>query len=173
MIRRTTTSLIIGVVAWLVLWAPAASAQTAPAGSTVAAGPVVVQVGEVEAPAGRGVLVRTTDATVAPTLAVLIGLSVVSATLAAITARRRTLQVRAVERTTGVMAGRRARTDFWGLPASPGAPALSMAAPREAPRPRLLVTSGVPAHVPSGVGSSPVETRRPVRAGSARGSGQD
>ena len=165
--------MIVGVVAWLVLWAPPGSAQSAAAGSTAAAGAVVVQVGEVDPPVEQGVLVRTTDATVAPTLAVLIGLSVVGATLAAITARRRTLQVRAVERTTGVMAGRRARTDFWGLPASPGTSSLSIPAPRQAPRPRPLVTSGVPMHVPSGAGSSPVETRRPVRAGSARGSGQD
>jgi len=73
---------IVGAVAWLVVSAPPALAQAAgqPAGA------VVVQVGDVDPPVDRGVLVRTGDASPAPALAVLVGLSVVGATLAAITA---------------------------------------------------------------------------------------
>ena len=147
--------------------APPALAQAAgqPAGA------VVVQVGDVDPPVDRGVLVRTGDASPAPALAVLVGLSVVGATLAAITARRRTLHPRAVERATGVMAGRRARTDLRGLPASPGSASRSVR--RDAPRTRPPAVAGLPTRVPTGDPASPVETRRPQRASSASGPGQD
>ena len=48
-------------------------------------------------------------------LAVYLGLSIVGLTLGVITARRRLLAVKATERITGVVVGRRTRTEFWDL----------------------------------------------------------
>lgn len=162
MIRRTTASVILGMVAWLVLSAPLAVAQSS-SGSTAREGSdaVVVQVGDVDPAVEPGVLVRTGDASMAPISAAFAGLAIVSATLAAITARRRTIHVRAVERVTGLVAGRRDRTGFWDLPASPGTRLLAGRTPT--PGPRLPAAAGLPSD------PRPSATARPAVPATNRG----
>lgn len=99
---------------------------------------VVDLVGEVEAGPDQGVLVRTAGSSMAPMLAVYVGLTLLGGTLALITSRRRVLTVRARELATGVAAGRRARSDFWDTqPRAGGRPGIS--SPRDP-----QIESGIP-----------------------------
>ncbi len=115
MIRRTT-ALTVATVVWLALGVGvgAAAAQTPVSAPPAAAQSVTVDLSDVFDPTrNQGVLVRTGDASSASLLAVYVGLSVVGVTLGAITVRRRYLALKAHELVTGVVIGRRARTEFW------------------------------------------------------------
>ena len=124
MIRRTTV-VTVGMIAWLALVAMPAGAQTAVAdtGSTTAdVGPAPVAVdltGALNPPVDTGVLVRSEATSTAPMMAVYFGLSLLGLTLGVITARRRLLALKATELATGVVVGRRARTEFWGSGSGP------------------------------------------------------
>ena len=102
------------MVAWLALVALPAGAQAAPPSAAEAPAPVVVDLtGALNPAVDTGVLVRAETPSAMPMAAVYIGLSLVAATLAVITARRRLLAVKAGELATGVVVGRRARAEFW------------------------------------------------------------
>ncbi len=164
--------MVFGVVAWLAFGAMPAGAQTAAASGSAASSqaPVAATVavdltGTLEPGVDRGVLVRTGRASTAPMLAVYIGLSVVGATLALITARRRRLSVQATEPHTGVVVGRRTRA-AWGIGARfrRAAPAGSDGV-RQGP----LARSGVAMLLGSGDSLMIAEHGPPVRAGHTGG----
>jgi len=127
---------------------PAVARAQAQAPADESSGTVVVDlVGEVDPTVDEGVLVRTTGSSMAPMLAVYVGLTVLGGTLALITARRRILTVRARELATGVAAGRRGRTDFWDAQPSvaagpaPGRTPIPKTGRIARSRPRMLVVS--------------------------------
>ncbi len=161
---------MLGSAAWLaVLAAPVEGQAAAAQGSaTPASGVVAVELaGTVDPPVDDGVLVRTSRSTLAPTMAVYVGLSVVGATLALVTARRRAFAVRSAELTTGIDAGRRSLSDFWDVPVS--SEAFSRPVRRGLPRFGFILGSGLPLLVVSG-DTAPIAEHRPsVRAGFAEG----
>lgn len=175
MIRRSTAAVTLGAVAWLVLAVPLARAQAPEPPPTGAEAPTdpgshsiaVDLTGAVDPAVDQGVLVRGTDATGASLVAVYVGLSVVGATLAAITVRRRYLAVEAAELATGVVVGRRHRAEFWTTgPHSPPTPAPDPA-PRR--RPRWGGRPAVAMLVGSGDAVAVTEHGPTVRAGFAGG----
>jgi hypothetical protein len=166
MIRRAPAAVALLALAWLGVAANPASAQAA---DSVRSGPVVVDLsGQIDPPPDEGVLVRTDSTTLAPMMSVYIGLSLVGATLALITIRRRNGGPTADARFTGVVPGRRSRGEFWGLPVA--AREGPSARPGDKPGRRPGARSGPPILVGSGeTASSITEHRPPVRAGYARG----
>jgi len=161
MIRRALA--VTGVLLWLATMAsPASADDCAPGctdGATTADRPVSVDVSGILSPQGdQGVLSRSARATVAPALAVYIGLSVVGITLGGITLKRLGLRRLAVELATGVSAGR-TRAEFWDHQHRP------------APDPGALISAAPagPRMVGSGGATRPIEHRPTVRAGHARG----
>lgn len=163
MIRRAPAAVVLAALVGLGFVATPAGAQTAGPAVTVDLS------GQIDAPADEGVLVRTDSTTLAPMMAVYVGLSLVGTTLALITLRRRGRHRTAAadERTTGVVPGRRSRADFWDLPGlSPKAPSR---VPRARPSLRPQARSGLSMLVGSGETESIAEHRPPVRAGYVRG----
>ena len=172
MIRRTTV-VTVGVIAWLALVAMPAGAQTPLAdngASTADVVPVPVAVdltGVLDPPVDTGVLVRSEAVSSAPMMAVYFGLSLLGLTLGVITARRRLLALKATELATGVVVGRRARTEFWGSGAGPERVAAGIVGGR--PRFRPTARSGVSMLLGSGDTVTIAEHGPPVRAGYAGG----
>jgi hypothetical protein len=112
MIRRTATAMMIGLVAWLGMSVLSAGAQSPATDATeaAAAAVVVVRTSDADPAALAPVLARTETPTVAPTMAVFLGLTMIGATLAVITARRRALHVPLVDDDAGVAGPRSAPT---------------------------------------------------------------
>lgn len=172
MIRRTRV-VTVGAIAWLALVALPAGAQTSVAdtGSSTAdigTAPVAVDLtGALNPPVDTGVLVRSGAASTAPMMAVYFGLSLLGLTLGVITARRRLLALKATELATGVVVGRRARTEFWGSGAGPERVAAGTVGGRSRFRP--TARSGVSMLLGSRDTVTIAEHGLPVRAGYAGG----
>ena len=160
----------VGVVVWLTLGAFPAGAQTdapPPVGDSVGVATIAVDLAGVNDPGpDRGVLVRTDSTSAAPMLAVYLGLSIVGLTLGVITARRRLLAVKATERITGVVVGRRTRTEFWNLGLRPN-PAGRLRGGRSPFQ--TAQRSALPMLLGSGDTVTITEHGPPVRAGYAGG----
>lgn len=168
MIRRVALAVILGVMIGLAVMATSVAAQSGAVHTGTAASSDVVAVvlaDEFAAGVDDGVLGRSDTVTTAPLLAVYIGLSVLGATLALITSRRRALTVRRIELATGVAAQRR-RADFWDLPAER---AELVSARRGFVRPRLAGRPSLALLLGSGGTMSISEHRPKIRAGYARG----
>jgi hypothetical protein len=161
MIRRVAA--VAGALLWLVMMASPAGADDCAPGCAGAAPtadrPVIVDVSGFLGPQGdQGVLSRSPRGTVAPALAVYVGLSAVGLTLAGITVRRMGLRRLAIELATGVSSVR-SRAEFWDHEHRPAMIDGALIQPASAGS--MMVGSGG--------GTRPTQHRPTVRAGQARG----